>query len=305
MRISIVVPAFNEEEGITDFLTVLRSVIESQNHNFEVLIINDGSTDHTREKIQEFNWDKVKTVNLLSNSGHMAAIEAGLNVASGEFVITMDADLQHPPQVILEMIEIHFNSLADVVIGVRIRGNEEGFLRRTMAKGFYKGLSKISDTQIEPDAGDFRLMTREVVNQLITLPENNKVFRFLVSSLGYRVAKVEFISPKRELGESKYKLSDLIKLATTSVIGFSTAPLTAIFIGGISFALVSLLYMAFVFFNFANQAVVPGWTSVMIVVLSLSAIQMVSLGIIGRYISQILNEIRKRPNYLVRNIDPE
>jgi dolichol-phosphate mannosyltransferase len=164
-------------------------------------------------------------------------------------------------------------------------------------------LSKITQVKIEKDAGDFRLMSRRVVDTLISLPETTKVFRFLVSSLGFQSATIYFHAPQRIHGKSKYKISHLVKLAVGSIIGFSTAPLSAIFMSGLIIFMSAVIYIIYLIINMNAGQVVPGWTSVMVALIGFSAIQIISLGIIGRYVGQILVELRKRPRYIKRDVN--
>jgi glycosyltransferase involved in cell wall biosynthesis len=212
----------------------------------------------------------------------------------------MDSDLQHPVNCIPEMLEIYLNGNCDVVIGIREIGQEESFLRRRSSKLFYKILSLVSDVKIEKNAGDFRLMSRMVVDTLINLPESQKVFRFLVTSFGFKIQRITFRSPERKYGHSKYKAKNLFKLAVSSLIGFSTAPLTSIFIGGLAIFVLSFFYLIFLFVNYINGSITPGWTSIAALVVSLSSVQIISIGIVGRYISQILLESRARPRFIIR-----
>lgn len=301
MRISVVVPAFNEAEGVQNFLSELRTELDLTNFSYEVVIVNDGSSDSTREKILEFSWDEIRLINLTSNSGHMAALEAGLKAAKGELVITMDSDLQHPPRLIHEMIKIQKDTLCDAVICVRTRGKDASRMRNFLSKSFYSFLSRITKFEIQKDAADFRLMTRSVVTILNSLPETSKVYRFLISALGFEVKHLRYTSAKREFGESKYSGKHLWRLAMSSVIGFSTFPLSAIFISGMIVLVLSSLYLCYIVIDYAKFGGVPGWTSVMSATLLLSSFQIMSLGIIGRYLSQILNEVRQRPNYIVKS----
>ena len=158
MKISIVVPVYNEADGIKHFLEELRQVVENLNHDFEVLLVNDGSTDNTLSAIRSVNWAKIQIINLIANSGHMAALEAGLSICSGEVVITMDSDLQHPVECIPIMIQQYLDTNCDVVLGVRERTKSESLIRRKLSDNFYKILSILSKTKIEKNAGEFRLM---------------------------------------------------------------------------------------------------------------------------------------------------
>jgi glycosyltransferase involved in cell wall biosynthesis len=301
--LSIVVPAYNEEDGIQQFLVELKSRLKLLPHKLEIIIVNDGSTDRTRELVIESNWDSVKIINLVSNSGHMAALEAGLRHSSGDLIITMDSDLQHPPEMILEMLNVQEKTNCDVVLAVRMRGNETSMLRKIFSKSFYRILSKVTDINFENDAGEFRLMTKRVVETILALPENQKIFRFLVGAFGFKSEKISYRSPQREFGSSKYHLKNLVKLAVSSIIGFSTAPLTAIFIGGIATFFVGISYLIWILLNYRDFGESQGWTSLMATLVSLSSVQIIALGIIGRYLSQTLIEIRKRPSFIVDTLD--
>jgi dolichol-phosphate mannosyltransferase len=302
-KLSVVVPAFNEEDGIQVFLSELEASLEGLKYEVEVLIVNDGSTDRTRDKVLESNWEAVTIVNLVTNSGHMAALEAGLRMSSGDLVVTMDSDLQHPPRTVVEMIKLQERTQCDVVLAIRIRGDEASFLRRFYSRIFYRILSKITDVSVENDAGDFRLMTKRVVENVLKLPENQKIFRFLVGALGFRSEKISYHSPPRLHGSSKYQIKHLIRLATSSVIGFSTAPLTAIFVGGLVAFALSISYLLLILFNYQSTKGAQGWTSIMAAIVSLSSIQIISLGVIGRYLSQILTELRGRPNFIIDKLE--
>lgn len=304
MKLSVVVPVYNEGPGISQFLESLHSSMQELESklDLEILVVNDGSTDETSEKVIEFNWAQVQVIELMSNAGHMAAIEAGLNFATGDLVITMDGDQQHPPRYISEMVKIQQASKCDVVLGLRVRGKETSFLRRKMSESFYQILSSVTDIKIQNNGGEFRLMTRQVVNELIRLKESQKVYRFLISQLGFKIEIFNFETPPRVFGESKYSVKQLWKLGVTSLIGFSTAPLTAIFLGGLIIFLVSICYLIFLIVFYFLDKPFPGWTSLTILIVGMSSIQIMSIGVIGRYISQLLVETRLRPHYLVRRV---
>jgi len=302
-KLSIVVPAFNEEDGIQKFLAELEDSLESLEHELEIIVVNDGSTDRTRERVLESDWSAVTVLNLVSNSGHMAALEAGLKNSSGDLIVTMDSDLQHPPKTILQMLKVQERTNCDVVLAIRIRGDETSLMRKLYSKSFYRFLSKVTDINFENNAGDFRLMTKRVVDTILALLENQKIFRFLVGALGFNSEKISYNSPHREYGSSKYRFKHLVKLAVSSVIGFSTAPLTAIFIGGIVTFFVGVSYLIWILLNYRNSGEAQGWTSLMATIVSLSSLQIIALGIIGRYLSQILTEIRNRPSFIVDKIE--
>lgn len=302
MQLSIVIPAFNESDGIVHFLTSLKNVVAQLQNSYEVIVVNDGSTDATLKKLLAFDWPEIVVVDLVANSGHMPALEAGLRASKGDLVITMDADLQHPVEYIPRMIDIHFATGCDVVVGVRDRGSETSWLRKKASLNFYKLLSQISRFTIEENAADFRLLTRPTLNQILNSPELTKIFRFLISDYGFKIETFHFSSPQRIYGESKYNYRALLRLATQSVLGFSTAPLTAISVGGVIFLAIAVFYTSFVMIAYFLGRSTPGWTSIMLFLTFFSSLQFIALGIIGRYLVEILREIRRRPSYLVRHV---
>lgn len=302
MQLSVVTPAFNEADGITYFLASLKKVLVDIGISYEVIVVNDGSSDNTLSNLLDIEWSELKVIDLVSNSGHMAALEAGLRVSKGDLVLTMDSDGQHPIEHIPNMISLCQESDCDVVVGVRIRGREDTRLRRNASKLFYKFLALASHVEIEQNAADFRLITRLTLDGLLDSPEKSKVFRFLISDYGYKVEKFSFSANERKYGVSKYRMSSLLKLAMQSIIGFSTAPLTAISVGGILFLFCSLIYAGFLFLTYINGNSTPGWTSIMLFLTLFSALQFLALGIIGRYLVEVLHELRKRPTYIVRNV---
>jgi glycosyltransferase involved in cell wall biosynthesis len=273
-----------------------------QKLEFEVILVNDGSTDETSVKILEFAWDKLTLIELMSNSGQMYAIEAGLNFATGDLIVTMDGDQQHPPTHIQKMYELQLSTKCDVVIGVRKRGKEASLATRKASSIFYRILSKFTDFNVVNDGGEFRLMTQEVVQHLINLSESQKVYRFLISELGFKAEFMEFQTPPRPFGKSKYSLRSRWKLGITSLIGFSTAPLTLIFLCGLFIFMFSIFYLIFLLANYFLNKPLPGWTSITFLVVSMSSIQIMALGVIGRYLSQLMLETRRRPRYLVRRV---
>jgi len=304
MKLSIVIPVYNEESGISYFLDSLKkSAGEFEpSIELEIIVVNDGSIDKTSERVIEFDWQQIKLIELISNAGHMGALEAGLNYASGDLVVTMDGDQQHPPKYISEMVKIQHETQCDVVLGLRLRGKETSFLRRKISEGFYKMLSVATDINIQNNGGEFRLMTRQVVDELIRLKESQKVYRFLISQLGFKTETFNFQTPPRPYGESKYSIKHLWKLGIHSLIGFSTVPLTAIFLGGLTIFVISMFYLIFLLISYFFGNVLPGWTSLSVLIVGLASLQIMAIGIIGRYISQLLIETRQRPRFIVRSI---
>jgi polyisoprenyl-phosphate glycosyltransferase len=302
MRLSVVTPAFNEAEGIKSFLLDLEKTLEGLGISYEVIVVNDGSSDETLANLLEIPWSNLKIIDLVSNSGHMAALEAGLRASTGALILTMDSDGQHPVEYIPAMITLSESSGSDVIVGVRVRGEEDSWMRRNLSSAFYKFLALVSKVKIEENAADFRLITRLTLDTLLASPEKSKVFRFLISDYGYKVSKFSFYANERKYGVSKYRFSALLKLGIQSIIGFSTAPLTAISFGGVVFLLLSIVYAAFLLISYLSGKSTPGWTSIMLFLTLFSALQFLALGVIGRYLVEVLHELRKRPTYIVRDI---
>lgn len=305
MELSVVTPAYNEAEGIIHFLGDLRSTLDMMKIRYEVILVDDGSTDSTLVVCKQFLWKELRVISLLTNSGHMAALEAGLSQSAGKFVVTMDADLQHPPLLIPKMYKDISEGKIDVIQSIRRRGSEKSKLHNIFATSFYKIMSHISKTQVQQNAADFRIMTSDVVRHLLRLEESPKVFRFLISELGFKTEFIEFQSPARIHGKSKYGYLQLKNLAIESVIGFSTSPLNFIFRVGIFLFLASSVYAAYLTFAYFTEGSYPGWTSIMVALLFLGSLQILAIGAIGRYVSQILQQVRKRPAFIISEADSD
>ena len=299
--LSVVAPAYNEEEGIKDYVDNLRRVLESLNNlNYEIIVVNDGSNDKTLEVLLDNQWNQLKVLDLISNVGHMNALSAGLAHANGNIVITMDADLQHPVDHIPLILNEFSDSNVDVVQCIRKRDNSEGVTRRIFSEIYYRIMNKMSDSEININAGEFRGMRKEVVTQLLTLKENPRFLRFLIPYFGYRTKYIEFAAQQRKKGKSKYSFKQLLKFVATSIISFSSTPINFMLKFGIFAILLTLVYLIALLFDFQKGNFPPGYFSIIIMVASFGSLQLISIGIIGKYVSQILFESRYRPRFLVR-----
>jgi dolichol-phosphate mannosyltransferase len=299
--LSIIVPVYNEELGIVEFANQLKIDLDKLQIQYEVIFINDGSSDATQEKIDSIKWNELKSFEFQFNAGHMKALEAGFEKSSGKLIITMDSDLQHPPKYIKHFIEKQKETNSDVVYGIRDSRKEDSLFKRTTAKFYYGLVRKLSGINLRTNAADFRLITKNVRDVLVDLQEENKVFRLLIPSLGYKESEVLFQADKRKFGSSKYGIREMGFLAISSVLSFSIKPLRwAIWIG-LWAVVLSLVWISYVLIAQLQGWVIQGWSSLIAAVILFAGVQLLLLGIVGQYIGQIYVSQQKRPKYLFKN----
>lgn len=300
--LSVVIPCFNDEAVISETVKRLQGFCsEVVNLNVELIFINDGSRDRTWELLKGFASDdsRIKLIGFTRNFGHQIAVTAGMDASKGDAVVLIDSDLQDPPEVIHEMIE-KWRSGYDVVYGTRSERPGEPALRLIVTRWFYKLLNRLSDVPIPLDTGDFRLITRDVVNTLRAMPERDRFVRGMVSWVGFRQTAVLYRRAARFAGEGHYSIPKLLGLAIDGILSFSTKPLQISVAAGLisaSLALLGILY-ALVLRLFTNVWV-EGWTALMMAILFIGGVQLLSLGILGEYVGRIYNEIKRRPLYIV------
>jgi dolichol-phosphate mannosyltransferase len=298
--ISVVVPIYNEAEVIGEFYRRLESVMDSMGQfDYEIILVDDGSEDGTYDKLIEIAQDnqRVDVIRLSRNFGHQAAITAGVDSAIGNAVVVIDADLQDPPEVIKRFIE-RWQEGFDVVYGVRKKRLGESKMKIWTANLFYKTLRLFTDIDVPVNVGDFRLMSRRVVERLQALREKDRFVRGLVSWIGFRQAGVEYKRDKRYAGETKYPYRKLVKLAIDGVTSFSTVPLKiSTWLGYVS-SMLSFLYLCNVLVQKYLGNTVKGWASIMVVMTFLGGVQLICMGIIGEYIGRLLKEVKPRPIYI-------
>jgi len=301
VTLSVVTPMYNEREAVDHFVARLRPVLDGLGVTYEVVAVDDGSKDATVARLIQLReeWAELRVVSLQRNVGHQTALRAGLHASRGEYVVSIDADLQDPPEVIGEMLAAAREQKVDVVYGVRSDRSTDTVFKRTTAGGYYWMMRKLVGPWVSDNAGDFRLMSRAVVDVLNALPEQRPVYRLVVPSLGFSSAEVKYVRAERVAGETKYPLSKMIKLTLDSVTSFSAAPLKiATWLGVFAFVLCVLLIVAGVA-AWGFGAVVPGWTSLYIAVLLLGGVQLICLGLLGEYIGRIYAATQNRPQFLV------
>ena len=298
---SIVIPVYNEVEVLPALYRRLTRVMEGLVERYEVIFVNDGSQDDSTGLLREFQDrdTRVKFLSLSRNFGHQIAITAGLDYSSGQAVVVMDADLQDPPEVIPQLIE-QWRKGYDVVFAVRAKRPGEGLFKRATAAIFYRLLRRITATEIPLDAGDFRLMSRRVVDTLQSIRERNRFIRGLAGWIGFRQTSVIFVRGVRQAGETKYPLKKMLRFALNGLLSFSLVPLQLASYLGFLISTIAFFYIIYAIgLKLFTDRAVLGWTSVMVAVLFLGGVQLISLGIIGEYIGRIYDEVKQRPLYVV------
>jgi len=298
--LSVVVPIYNEELGINEFAQQLKSNLDDLKIQYEVIFINDGSTDSSQKIINSIIWPELRSYEFQFNAGHMKALEAGLEKSTGNLIITMDSDLQHPPAYIKDFINNQKETGAEVVYGIRDLRKEDGLFKRLSAKFYYKLMRKLSGINIRSNAADFRLITKSVRDILVSLEEENKIFRLLIPSLNFQESQIIFQAEKRIHGKSKYGFKNMGSLAISSVLNFSIKPLRwAIWIG-LWAVVLSLVWISYVLIAQFSGWVIQGWSSLIAAVILFAGVQLFLLGIVGQYIGQIYVSQQKRPKYLFK-----
>ena len=303
MLLSIIVPCFNEEEVIAEtFERLLRIAFEVKNLDTEIIFVDDGSNDLTPVILQKL-VDKenfVKAIFLSRNFGHQIAVTAGIDASRGDAVVIIDADLQDPPEVIHNMI-LEWQKGYDVVYGKRIDRKGESIFKKLTAKMFYRILNMLSDVYIPLDTGDFRLISKNVVQNLKQMPEKDRFLRGMISWVGFRQTAIKYHRDKRFAGVSKYPLRKMLRFASDGILSFSTKPLQISIGLGMVSSFLSLLVICYaLFLRIFTNIWVEGWTALMIAVLFIGGIQLLCIGILGNYIGRIYDESKNRPLYLVR-----
>jgi len=303
--ISLVVPFYNEEEVIDRFFVEIRAVLESiPSSDFEIVCVNDGSRDQTLNKLLGYSSAdaRIKVIDLSRNFGKEAALTAGLDHAAGDAVIPFDADLQDPPEAIIQLVE-KWREGFDVVIATRVERASDTYAKRSTAALFYRIHNAISDIRIPENAGDFRLMSRSTVDALKQLPENRRFMKGLFAWVGGRTAEIEYARLPRIAGTSKFSGWKLWNFALEGITSFSTLPLRVwTYIGGAT-ALFAFFYGSYLVVRTIVRGVdVPGYASIITAVLFLGGMQLIGIGVIGEYVGRIYVEAKRRPIYIVRKI---
>ena len=299
--LSVVVPIYNEEAVLPIFAERLRPILDALDTSYEVVAVDDGSSDATPVMLQRMlrEWPELRVVRLRANAGHQAAISAGIRAAVGDYVVTIDADLQDPPETIATMLQVARDEKVDVVYGVRSDRSSDTVFKRQTANAYYRLMGRAGATDAPRSAGDFRLMSRATVDAVNALPEHHRVLRLVVPALGFPSAVVEYRRDERAAGESKYSLAHMVRLSLDSNTSFSIMPLRMATWFGLlgSVVAIGLLVFAVVAEVAGNTA--PGWTSIVMAVAGFGALQLLCLGMLGEYVGRSYLMMQGRPTYFV------
>jgi dolichol-phosphate mannosyltransferase len=307
-ELSIVVPCYNEEaclHALYDRLTAAAG--KAVGPSYELVLVNDGSSDGSWEVMRSLAAQDphVVAINLSRNHGHQLALTAGLDLCQGEKILIIDADLQDPPELLPAMLRTMQEAGADVVYGVRKSRRGDTAFKKATAHGFYRLLSRATDVDIPLDTGDFRLMSRRALDALLALPEQARFIRGMVAWIGFKQVPIAYDRDERFAGETKYPLKKMVRFALDALTGFSSAPLKLASMAGLVLSALSLILILYIAYAWIVGRIIPGWTSLMLVVVILGAVQMFVLALMGEYIGRLYNEAKRRPLYIVQEVAGE
>jgi len=302
-QLSVVVPMFEEEAVLPLLVQRLRPVLEEfaerSGAGYEVVAVDDGSMDATPVILERTrrDWPQLRVIRLRTNAGHQAALSAGLARARGAWVATIDADLQDPPEVLLQLVQRAEEGGVDVVYAVRADRSSDSAFKRLTARAYYRLIRRVVGRHVPADAGDFRLMSRATVDAVNRLPEHHRVLRLVVPALGFPSATVGYQRDPRAAGRTKYSLGRMLRLSVDSLTGFSIAPLRLATWFGLGGALATAVLLAFALVAHATGRTVPGWTSTFVAVAAVGAVQLLCLGLLGEYVGRLYTQLQGRPSY--------
>ncbi|WP_371481029.1 glycosyltransferase family 2 protein [Kitasatospora sp. NBC_00315] len=299
--LSVVIPIYNEQEALPLTVARLRPVLDALGVTYEVVGVDDGSTDATAvimAKLQQ-DWPEFRSVRFARNSGHQAALTAGIHRAFGAYVVSIDADLQDPPEKITEMLALAREQSLDIVYGVRGDRGSDTFFKRGTAGAYYWLMRRLVGKNMPNQAGDFRLLSRAAVDALKALPEHQPVYRLLVPWLGFASGEIVYVREERVAGSTHYPLSKMLRLAIDSITNFSATPLRlATWLGLLSFV-VCVVLAVYTTVEFVVGSTVPGWSSLFIGMLFIGSVQLICVGLLGEYVGRIYSAVQARPSYFV------
>jgi glycosyltransferase involved in cell wall biosynthesis len=302
--VDLIIPIFNEEEVIELFHAKLAAAVSNLPYVISIVYVNDGSKDDTNLKLAGIAREdpRVQVVELSRNFGHQAALTAGLDRATADYVISLDGDGQHPPELIAELLTLA-ESGYDIVQTERLDATDISAFKRWTSAAFYRLINRIGSTQVHPGAADFRLLSRQVVEALRAMPEYHRFLRGMVAWVGFKSVILPYTPPPRMAGKSKYSLQKMVRLSMDAVFSFSLVPLYIGISLGVLMLLLALIEMIYVLSFWVSGNIshlAPGWSSLMFIILIVGGFLMISIGVIGVYIGYIFQEVKGRPVYLVR-----
>jgi glycosyltransferase involved in cell wall biosynthesis len=303
--LSIVVPCFNEEECLAALHQRLTEAAKAAvGGDYELVLVNDGSRDRSWEIMRTLaaGDPRLVAVNLSRNHGHQLALTAGLDLCCGDAVLIIDADLQDPPELLSDMMLAMDREQADVVYGVRTQRTGETRFKRATAHAFYRMLARATDVDIPLDAGDFRLISRRALDSLLAMPEQARFIRGMVAWIGFKQVPFAYKRDERFAGTTKYPLRKMVRFAFDALTGFSSAPLKLASHAGLWLSVGSVLVMLYILAGWLSGRAIPGWTSLMLIVVVIGAVQMFVLGMMGEYIGRLYSQAKQRPLYIVQDI---
>ena len=303
IKLSVVIPVYNEQDNITELYKRLKKTLSTITVDYELIFVNDGSKDNTLLFIMNLakNNNRIKYVSFSRNFGHQVAITAGLDYCSGDAIVIMDGDLQDPPELISKLYD-KYKLGYNVVYTKRKSRRGETIFKKVTAKMFYRFLKRLTVVDIPLDTGDFRLIDKKIVEYLKLMPEQNKFLRGQIAWLGFRQSFVEFKREKRKAGKTSYSLKKMINFAIDGIVAFSDVPLRFVSFIGFSVSLIAFVIILYALFSyFVWNRVATGWSSVIISSMFIGGIQLMSIGILGEYISRINNNMQRRPLYIIKN----
>ncbi len=300
-KIDIVIPLYNEEGNVLCLADVLTRELEKTGYPYTVIFVDDGSSDNTLELLQRLavKDNRIRYISLSRNFGHQNALKAGLDHADGSCVIMMDGDMQHPPEVLHEMLQ-KWKAGYDVVYTLRKPSEDIGFMKRVSSDMFYKFMNTMSNIEMEQGSADFRLMDKKVMDVFRQFNESDPFLRGLVKWVGFRQIGLTYEAAVRNHGKSKYSVKKMVKFAVQGITSFSTKPLYIAAYIGIIFALLSTLYIPYIAYSYFSGRSISGWTSLIVTVAFLGGLQLMILGIIGIYLGKLFMQSKHRPNYIIK-----
>ncbi len=302
--LSIAIPVYNEVENIPILYEALKPVLQKLPYVFEIIFVDDGSNDGTYAAIQELRAQdrRIKAISFSRNFGHQAALTAGLQFATGDAVITMDGDLQHPPSLIPALIE-KWREGYQVVYTVRESTADESMFKKLTSKLFYRIMAVSSKTPVQPFGADFRLLDRAVVTNLNKLEEHDRFLRGLIGWLGFSAIGVPYTADARATGATKYSTRKMIKFAVDGILSFSATPLHVVTFLGLLVSALSFAYGAYsLYAYFFTDRTIPGWTSLLVTILFLGGVQLISIGFLGEYLLRVYDETKRRPLFIIKDV---
>ncbi|SFW74441.1 glycosyltransferase family 2 protein [Chitinophaga sancti] len=299
--VTIVIPIYNERDNIYVLKNAIHKIFAGLHYKYNILYVDDGSSDGTPgilAKVSQFD-DRVEYVSLSRNFGHQAALKAGLDMADGDCVISMDGDMQHPASV-LPLLLKQWEEGYDIVNTVRLEDKKLSYFKRKSSRLFYKLINHLSEFEIRAGSADFRLVSRKALDVICSLNEHDPFFRGLVSWIGFSQTHVVYQADERSFGSSKYSFKKMVQLAVRGITSFSIRPLYVAIYPGILISLMSSLYIPYALYSYFAGEAQPGWTSLIVTVSFFSGLQLMLLGIIGMYLGKVTNEVKKRPVYIIK-----